>query len=148
VTSARNIRAQYRVNPSARIELRVRTPDKDRSLIDALSAGLLQLVRADRIVSGPDAAKEKGCASTPVGSYEVIVPLSEVADLDAEVARLRKEKRAIEGELAAVDRKLANEDFLAKAKEEVVQKTREKGDTLRTELAKIDESLKIIGEEP
>ena len=146
VTSARNIRAQYRVNPSARIELRVRTPDNDLSLVDALSAGLRQLARADRVVCGPDAVKEKGCASTPVGSYEVIVPLSGVADLDAEIARLRKEKSAIEGELAAVDRKLANEDFLAKAKEEVVQKARGKGDTLRTELAKIDESLKIIGE--
>jgi valyl-tRNA synthetase len=83
-----------------------------------------------------------------VGSYEVIVPLSGVADLEAEIVRLGKEKRSIEDELSAVDRKLGTEEFLAKAKQEVVQKAREKGDTLRTELAKIDESLKIIGEEP
>jgi valyl-tRNA synthetase len=147
VTSARNIRAQYRVNPGARIELRVRTPGDDSSVVSALSDGLRALTRAERVVYGPDAVKEKGSASTPVGAYEVVIPLAGVADLEAEIARLKKEKRAIEAELAGVDRKLSNREFLAKAKEEVVQKAREKGDTLRSELAKIDESLRIIGEE-
>ncbi|MBP2680561.1 MAG: valyl-tRNA synthetase [Candidatus Krumholzibacteriota bacterium] len=145
-TSARNIRALYRVNPSAKIELRVKTPDDDLSLLDAMSKGLEQLVRADRVVYGPSVAKEKGCASSPVGGYEVIVPLSGVADLEAEIKRLRKEKGDLEKDLAVVHAKLSNEDFLAKAKEDVVQRTREKRETLATELAKIDDSLKIIGE--
>jgi valyl-tRNA synthetase len=146
-TAARNIRALYRVNPGARIELRVKTPGADLSVLDAISDGLRSLVRADRVSFGPDAAKEKGAAATPVGEYEVIVPLAGVADLEAEIARLKKEKLATERELDGVARKLANPDFLEKAKEEVVQKAREKADTLRTELAKIDESLRIIGEE-
>ena len=148
VTSARNIRALYRVNPSARVELRVKTPDVDLSVLGEMSKGLEQLVRADRVVYGPGVAKEKGCASSPVGGYEVIVPLTGVSDLEAEVGRLRKEKGDIENELAVVDVKLSNQDFLAKAREDVVQRTREKRETLRTELAKIEESLKIIGENP
>jgi valyl-tRNA synthetase len=147
VTSARNIRALYRVNPSARIELRVKTPGDDLSLLDEFSEGLKQLARAERLVYGPGVAKDKGCASSPVGEYEVIVPLSGVSDLDAEIGRLRKEKRGVEDELAVVDVKLSNQDFLAKAREDVVQKTREKRKTLITELAKIEESLKIIGED-
>jgi valyl-tRNA synthetase len=113
-----------------------------------MQKGLEQLVRADRVVCGPGAAKEKGCASSPVGGYEVIVPLTGVADLEAEIGRLRKEKAALESELARVDAKLSNQDFLAKAREDVVQRTREKRETLSTELAKIEESLKIIGENP
>jgi len=147
-TAARNIRALYRVNPSARIELRVKTPDDDLSLLGDMQKGLEQLVRADRVVCGPGVAKEKGCASSPVGGYEVIVPLSGVADLEAEIGRLRKEKTALESELARADAKLSNQDFLAKAREDVVHKTREKRETLSTELAKIEESLKIIGENP
>jgi valyl-tRNA synthetase len=135
------------VNPGARIELRVRTPDDDPAPLDGFSDGLRQLVRAESLVFGPDVAKEKGCAATPVGRYEVIVPLLGVADLETEIARLRKEKAGIEGELAGVERKLANEDFLAKAREDVVQKTRGKREVLKTELAKIEESLRIIGED-
>jgi valyl-tRNA synthetase len=148
VTAARNIRSLYRVSPSARIELRIKTPAIEDSLVDEFSAGLRQLVRADHLLCGPDVGKEKGCASTPVGAYEVIVPLAGVADLEEEVARLRKERRQIQSDLAVVEGKLSNRDFLAKAKEEVVQKAREKRDTLGTELAKIEESLKIIGENP
>jgi valyl-tRNA synthetase len=144
-TSARNIRAEYRINPGARIELRIKTPGEDRALLESFSDGLKQLVRADRLVYGPDVPKEKGCAATPVGDYEVIVPLSGVADLATEVERLHKEKRSLESELAGVERKLGNEDFLAKARPDVVQKAREKRDLLRTELAKIEESLRIMG---
>ena len=148
VTSARNIRAQYRVNPGAKIELRIKTPGDDSALVDDFSDGLKQLTRAERLVCGPDVEKEKGCAASPVGRYEVIVPLLGVADLRAEIERLRKEKTGIEGELAVVARKLANEDFLAKAREDVVQKTRGREEVLRSELAKIEESLRIIGEDP
>ncbi len=117
------------MNPGARIELRVKTPD-DGSVAssNAISDGLRALVRADRVVFGPDAVPRKRAArATPVGEYEVIVPLAGVADLEAEIARLRKEKRAIEGELAGVDEKLSNQDFLAKAKEDVVQKSAREG---------------------
>jgi valyl-tRNA synthetase len=148
VSAARNIRSLYRVSPSARIELRIKTPDRDLALLDELSFGLRQLVRVDRLVCGPEVGKEKGCASTPVGVYEVIVPLAGVANLEEEVARLRKERRQIQNDLSVVDAKLSNQEFLAKAREEVVQKAREKRDTLGTELTKIDESLKIIGENP
>ncbi|UCH84038.1 MAG: valine--tRNA ligase [Candidatus Latescibacterota bacterium] len=147
VTSARNIRAQYRVQPSAKIELRIKTPSADVADIEAMDKDLRQLVRADRLGFGPDEVKAKGSASSPVGAYEVIVPLAGVADLEAELARLRKEKSKIESELAVVDKKLSNPNFLEKAREDVVSKAKDKKELLITELAKIDESLTIIGED-
>jgi valyl-tRNA synthetase len=147
VTSARNIRAQYRVQPSAKIELRIKTPSADVSEIDAMDEDLRQLAKAERLSFGPDEVKEKGSASSPVGGYEVIVPLSGVADLEAELARLKKEKSKLEGELAVVDKKLSNPNFVEKAREDVVKKAKDKKELLITELAKIDESLTIIGED-
>ncbi|MEJ2721159.1 MAG: valine--tRNA ligase, partial [bacterium] len=91
VTTARNIRAQYGVNPSARIELRIMTPAGGADEVGAMVHDLRQLARAEQVSFGPGMIKEKGSASTPVGEYEVIVPLAGVADLDAEIARLKKE---------------------------------------------------------
>jgi valyl-tRNA synthetase len=145
VTAARNIRAQYRINPRASIELRIKTPEPAPPMLDEMTAGIKQLARADRLEIGPDVAKEKGAASSPVGELEVIVPLSGIADLDAEVKRLQKEKVKIERELSTVDRKLSNDDFVKKARQEVVAKARSKREVLMSELGKIDESLKIIG---
>jgi len=54
------------------------------------------------------------------------MPLAGLVDLDKELARLQKEERTIDGVLKRVQKKLANEQFLAKAPPEVVEKEREK----------------------
>ncbi len=144
VTAARNIRAQYRVNPSVAIPLHVKTPPGKRDLIAVAAAGIKQLVKVDELVIGPDVAKEKGSAATPMGEFEVVVPLAGVVDLEEETKRLEKEKTKIEQELETVGRKLGNENFLTRANPDVVAKERDKQARLQSELEKLVESLAII----
>ena len=147
VTSARNLRAQYGINPSTAIELRIKTPEDGGGLINMMAGGLKQLVRADRLEFGPEIEKQKGSVSSPVGAHEVVVPLAGVADIEGEIARLEKEKKKLEGELGGVVKKLSNDNFITRAREDVVQKARDKKELLETELSKIQESLNIISEE-
>ncbi len=51
---------------------------------------------------------------------EVYIPLGDLVDLDAEVARLQKEAKKLEGEVTRAEKKLGNERFVANAPEEVV----------------------------
>jgi valyl-tRNA synthetase len=143
VTAARNIRAQYRVNPAVRIPLRVRTPADKQHLIEPGAAGIRQLAKVDELVIGPDVSKEKGCAATPIGEFEVVVPLAGVVNLEAEVRRLEGEKEKIERELKRVGAKLANERFITRANPDVVEKERGKHARLQSELEKLIESLAI-----
>jgi valyl-tRNA synthetase len=144
VTAVRNIRAQYRINPAARIRVQIKTPKDGEESFHIMSEGIMQLAKVESLEIGPDIIKEKGSAASPIGLCEVIVPLVGVIDLDEEMRRLDKEKQKLESDLARTDRKLSNEDFLSKAKESVVTKEREKKSLLETELEKIVESLRII----
>ena len=90
--------------------------------------------------------RPKGAATAVVGAMEIYLPLDDLVNLDEERARLAKEVGKVEDELARVQKKLANGDFLAKAKTEVVHKEREKATqfeekirTLRSSLEKIQE---------
>ena len=81
-----------------------------------------------------------------VGATEVYLPLDDLVNLDDERARLAKEIGKVEDELLRVQKKLGNDDFIAKAKQEVIQKERgkaaqfeEKMRTLRTSLEKLGE---------
>jgi valyl-tRNA synthetase len=145
VTAARNLRSQYRIDPGAGIDVRIKAPEKTAKALGEMAGGFKQLVRARSLDLGPRVMKDKGCVSTPVGDLEVIIPLEGVVDRHAEIRRLQKEKVKIEGELAAVDAKLSNEEFVRKAREEVVEKVRGKRSVLMAELKKIDESLNIAG---
>jgi valyl-tRNA synthetase len=147
VTAARNIRAEYRVKPGVRIQLRVKTPAGDearRAAIEATTEGIVQLAKVERLEIGPGVEKEKGSASTPIGGVEVIVPLASVVDLDEEYRRLDREKQKIEKDLTVVGRKLSNENFVSKAAPDVVEKERRKEERLRAELEKLVESMSII----
>ena len=66
--------------------------------------------------------------------------------MDEETARLTKEVGKVKDDLVRVLKKLGNNDFLAKAKEEVIEKERQKASqfeekikTLRASLEKIQE---------
>jgi valyl-tRNA synthetase len=144
VTAARNIRAQYRIDPGTKVSLLIRTPRGGEELIERARDGIVSLVRVDRLEVGPDLAKKKGSAATPVGAYEVIVPLTGVVDLEAEYSRLENERGKIEKDLVVVERKLSNDNFVSKARPEVVQKERDKRDRLSMEMEKLVESMNII----
>jgi valyl-tRNA synthetase len=147
VTAVRNIRALYHVDPGARIPVSVRTPAGQDAVVAETIEGIRQLARVTDVEIGPGVVKEKGSAATPLGGFEVVVPLAGVVDLDAEIRRLESEKSKIEEELVRTDKKLDNEKFVTRAKPEVVEKEREKKARLESERDKLVESIGIINSE-
>ena len=72
------------------------------------------------------------------------LPLRELVDITAELARLAKERKNAEADLARTEGKLANEGFTSKAPANIVEQERRKAERLRELIAKIDESVKAL----
>ena len=68
---------------------------------------------------------EKAMTSV-VAAGEVILPLEGLIDMDKEIARLEKDLEKWQKELDRVNKKLANENFVQKAPEKVIQEERDK----------------------
>jgi valyl-tRNA synthetase len=84
----------------------------------------------------------------PASAVQIVVrgevaalPLAGIIDLAAERARLEKEMTKVRGDIARVDAKLANADFLKRAPEEVVESEREKREEAEARQVKIVEAL-------
>ena len=65
-------------------------------------------------------------------------------DLAAERARLAKEMAKCDADIARVDQKLGNADFLKRAPEDVVEGEREKRQDAQARRAKLAEALKSV----
>ena len=65
-------------------------------------------------------------------------------DYEAELGRLQKEKKRLEGELKRAAAKLNNEGFTSKAPENVVAQEREKKEKYEEMLAKVTERLSLV----
>jgi len=68
----------------------------------------------------------RGSAQFVIGEATAALPLEGLIDLEAERARLRKEVARLADEIAKVERKLGNADFVAKAPPEVVEENQER----------------------
>ncbi|HEX9788982.1 MAG TPA: valine--tRNA ligase, partial [Candidatus Binatia bacterium] len=88
--------------------------------------------------------RPKSAATAVVGAMEIYLPLDDLVNLGEERARLSKEVGKIEDELARVQRKLANSDFIAKAKAEVIQKEKDKALQFEEKIRTLKSSLEKI----
>jgi valyl-tRNA synthetase len=79
-----------------------------------------------------------------VGSEIAALPLAGVIDLAAERARLEKELAKAEADIARVDAKLGNANFVARAPEDVVEEEKEKREEAQARKAKIAEALERL----
>jgi valyl-tRNA synthetase len=86
----------------------------------------------------------RGAVQIIVRGETVFLPLAGVIDLAAERARLAKEMAKCDADIARVDAKLGNANFVARAPEEVVEEEKEKREEAEMRKAKIAEALERL----
>jgi valyl-tRNA synthetase len=145
IEALRNIRSEMGIPPSRDIRLQVRTdPSHSEEGIRRYEGYLLRLARVQGIEFLTSEARPHGAASAVVDAAELFVPLEGLIDISAEQARLAREIERLSGLVAAMQKKLANEAFLAKAPADVVAREREKLLAVDTNLAKLKKNLEAL----
>jgi valyl-tRNA synthetase len=146
IRAIRNLRTEMNCPPGKEVRVVFCGADTDLAFLREQEAYLRSLARVGVSEFRQAGDRPKGAATAVIGAMEIYLPLDDLVNLDEERARLAKEVGKVEDELARVQKKLANGDFLAKAKTEVVHKEREKATqfeekirTLRSSLEKIQE---------
>jgi valyl-tRNA synthetase len=125
VSTLRRIRSELNVPPSKQVALLLQGGDAaDAARVarfDAQLKFLNRLERIDTIAGDPPPA-----AAGVVGELRLFVPLEGLVDLDAERARLDKELKRVEGEIAKCRNKLASGTFVQNAPAAVVEQERQR----------------------
>jgi valyl-tRNA synthetase len=87
-------------------------------------------------------------SAAPKGSVQIIargavaaLALEGIVDIEAEKARLKKETDKIDGEIAKINAKLGNPDFISRAKEEVIEENRDRLEEAMARRTKLQDAL-------
>ncbi len=140
ISEVRSARSETNVPAGAQVPLVMVAADATvRARLDRWSETLVRLARLSEI-GHADSAPKNSVQLLVRGSVAAL-PLEGIVDLAAEVARLQKEGGKAKSEIAKLDGKLNNADFIARAPEEVVDEQRERRDAEAARLAKIEEAL-------
>jgi valyl-tRNA synthetase len=145
ISEVRTVRAEMNVPPSTRAPVLLK---------DAAPASIERGRRWWEAIARLARAEEFGALTgeVPAGSAQavleeatIVLPLAGLIDLAAERARLQKERAKTQKEADGLVRKLANPDFVARADPEVVEETRERLESAKAEVARLDAALARIG---
>jgi len=137
VVAVRNLRAEVGLSPGKRVPVLVRAGAERGSLIDALAPQIQALARIETITQLKDSSRPRVAASAVVEGVEVFLPLEGLIDVDEERARLTREADKLLNDLESTRKKLRNQDFLTKARADVVERERQRLIQLEETLEKL-----------
>jgi valyl-tRNA synthetase len=126
VTALRQVRGEYSVAPARTLEAIIVTSDGTAQMLERERATIERLARCTLRIAAQPAAHGPAAHQVLSDGHEVIVPLEGVIDVSKECARLRGELAALDKQLGALTQRLANEQFIARAKPEIVDAERRK----------------------
>ncbi|HCR92146.1 MAG TPA: valine--tRNA ligase, partial [Prolixibacteraceae bacterium] len=141
ITGIRNIRSEAEVHPSSKIEAYIVCRDEVKSAcISRFAQAISDMTKLAAFVVAAELEKPADAATYIYNDIEIFVPLKGLVDVEGELAKLARERQKVEVKLSQVNGKLANAQFLANAKPEVVTKEQEKKAVLDATMAKILEA--------
>ena len=138
VRAIRNRRAEMNVPPSKKAKYYIATAHKDT--FEKAGIFMQRLASCSEAEIG-DSFEIDDAICIVTTDAKIYIPLGELVDFEKEIARLNKEKEKVLKDLEFIDKKLNNENFVAKAPKAVVDGQREAAQKLRDKIAMIDESI-------
>lgn len=141
IRGVRNRRAEMNVPPSRKTNLYIATAEPNT--FENGIAILNKLAYATQITIG-QAFDIEGAVTIVTNDAKVYIPMDELVDKKAELARLNKELETAKKQFAQVNGKLNNQGFLTKAPAQVVEGVKKDFDTLTERIQLIESSISAL----
>ena len=145
IKSIRNIRAEADAAPSRKLTAVILCADGKEPVVRAGKRYITKIANiTDITFAASKADVPEEVMSAVVAGAEIFIPLDDIMDYEAELDRLRKEKKKLEGEVKRVVGKLSNEGFIKKAPEKVINEEKAKQVKYEEMLAKVCDRLAVV----
>ncbi|WP_179205594.1 valine--tRNA ligase [Enterococcus cecorum] len=127
IRAVRNIRAEVNTPLSKAVTLLIQANDeKVQAFLTANQNYIMRFCNPDELVIATELAVPDMAMSQVITGATIYLPLANLINLTEEIARLEKELAKLDGEVKRVQGKLANERFVSKAPQAVVEQERAK----------------------
>lgn len=145
IRAIRNIRAEAEAAPSRKLTAVILSEGERLEMIKSGERYIKDLANITEISFVENKSQvPEDVMSAVIEGIEIFVPLDDLVDFNAELERLTKEKKRLEGEVKRVVGKLSNQGFVSKAPEKVINEEKEKQIKYEDMLAKVNARLEMV----
>jgi valyl-tRNA synthetase len=149
IVAARTIRSEHEVHPGAEVPLVLRSNDPAiRALLASELTTIRTLVKAQGspIIEPSGGGRPPGSVMSVAGDVEVLVGLRGLVEAAKEKARVEREIKKVDKDIANLQKKLDSPAFVEKAPPEVVAEARTQLEALVRTRARLVEALQLAHE--
>ena len=138
IVAVRTIRSESNIPPGDELGLILgNTVTEDSARVTRHTQALAKLAKVASITIAKPGEEQPPTLSALAGTIEVMVPMAGVIDVDKELARLAKELDRLTEEQGRLTGKLSNDNFVARAPADVVDKERAKLADIETSISSV-----------
>ena len=140
ISDIRSVRTDMNVPASAQLDVLVMGANEEKHAClkthEVVISKMARIQSFEAITDMP-----KGAIQIVIGDMTLGLPVADIIDLDKEKARLQKEIQKLEKDIKQIEGKLANENFISKAPEEVIEEQKARKDEAQIVIAKLASAL-------
>ena len=141
ISGVRAVRQQKNISPREALDLEVVSgqlplPEAWGEALVKKMAGIGEIIYVEQ--------KSDSAQSFLVGTDEYAVPLGNLIDAAAEIAKAQAEIKRLQGFMAGIEKKLGNERFVQNAPAQVVELERKKLSDAQSKIAALQETVKAL----
>jgi valyl-tRNA synthetase len=142
ISEVRSVRAEMNVPAGAKVPLVIAGASAEtKARVARHEETMLRLARLEKFEFGKPPA---GAVQIVLDEATLALPLAGIIDIGAESKRLKREIDKVGSEIKQLDAKLANEKFVSRAPEHVVEEQRERKTEAEAMAAKLEQALKRL----
>lgn len=141
----RNARAKYNVAPSKAIDIVIKATNQETYNLFVNEQVLLEkFINPKNLMIDMDASANEDMVTLVSSNFEVYIPLGNLVDIEAEIARLKQEQKRLIGEQKRCEGMLSNEKFVSRAPKEKVDEERKKLEDYKDQYERVSERIKEL----
>lgn len=143
IKSLRNVRQSFNISPSVKVNIEIRADEKQKPVFESVIPYIKRLARVENATFGEvDAPIPSKCATAVVSDFKIVIPLEDLIDLNAEIARQQKKLDKLTAEKNSLTGRMSNEKFTSKAPREVIEQTEARIEELTLQENEIEKLIK------
>jgi len=149
ISAIRSIRTDHDVKKETGVEVRLLAESPMvRKLLEREASSIRLLARTtdDLVIEATGTPRPRGFATSSAGEIEVRVMLKGLVDATHEAARIERELKKIDKDLAGTEKKLSSPNFVDKAPPEVVAEAKARLEELKVARKRLEDGKGLIDE--
>ena len=142
IKSVRNVRQSFNIPMSVKFDVEIRAEKSEKPVFEAIEALIQRLAKVENITYGEETAPTpKKSATAVVSASKIIIPLENLIDFNAEIARQKKKLEKLVNEKNSLVGRMKNEKFVQNAPKELIEQTNARIDEISIQEKTINELI-------